>query len=123
MATAVVRRVLDTDQRGLGTRDVTPEPAAPEVVLRQHHVTEEVVRGEEREVSTEIAVALHDVVDLLRHVLLVTREDDEVVQLRQVVTRRETLEILVREVVGLPAGVHEKAQEPALVRAVVRWLP
>ena len=91
--------------------------------VRQHDVPEEVVRREEREVAAEIAVALHDVVDLLRHVLLVTREDDEVVELREVVARRELLEVFVGEVVRLLARVHEEAQEPALQRAVVRRLP
>ena len=92
------------------------------MAVRQHDMPEEVVRREEREVAAEVAIALHDVVDLLRHVLLVAGEDDEVVELREIVARRKLLEILVGEVVGLLAGVHEEAQEPALVRAVVRRL-
>jgi len=44
---------------------------------------EEVVRREELEVSTEVAVLRDDVVLVLRHVLVVTREDDECVRVRE----------------------------------------
>ena len=64
---------------------------------------EEVVRGEEREVAAEVAVPLDDVERMLGHVLLVTREDDEVVE-RASRRRRDALEVVVGEEIGLSTG-------------------
>ena len=75
-----VGEVLDADQRRLG-----PAQIAPELRLRHRGcracttLPEEVVRREEHEVAAEVAVALDEVVLACRHVLVVAREDDQVV--------------------------------------------
>ena len=103
--------------------EVAPELHAPDAVQPiAVDAPEEVVGGEERQVAAEVAIALRDVVDVLRHVLLVPREDDQVVELRQVVAGREPLEILVADVVAPGARCVEEPQEAALLRAVMRRL-
>ena len=58
----------------------------------------------------------------VRDVLLVPRDDDQVVAGGEIVASRDALEVLVGQVVGLPTRVHEEPEETALLRAVVRRL-
>ena len=98
------RRVADDERRrgagrrrspGTGRRTIWPRGARPSATSRRAasrspavDAPEEVVRGEEDEASAEVAVALDDVVGVRGHVLAVAREDDEVVEPRELVAAR-----------------------------------
>ena len=77
---ALVRDVLDADERGLGTIEVAPALGLLDDVAAADDAPEEVVRREEHEIAAEVAVSLDEVVLARRHVLVVTREDDQVVR-------------------------------------------
>ena len=102
-------------RRASGSRGGAPLRAAAHLVPSLLDAPEEVVRGEEDEPAAEVAIALDDVVRVRGHVLAVTGEDDEVVEPAQLVAARERLEIVVREDVGLPAGLLEPAEEREVV--------
>src|SRR5882762_5250560 len=120
MAAAVVAAVPDADQLRFRAAEVSPELDAPDPVALAVDAPEEVVGREEREVAAEVAVTLRQVVDGRRDVLLVTGEDDQVVEARQVVAAREPFQVLVGQIVDLLARVREEAEEAALLGAVVR---
>src|SRR4051794_2248725 len=122
MAAAVVAAVLDADQSSLRPRQVPPELDPPDALALPVDAPEEVVRGEECEITAQVAVALNQVVHVPGHVLLVAGEDDQVVAGGEVLAGTDLIEVIVREEVGLATGMHEEAQKAALLRAVVRWL-
>ncbi len=71
--------VLDADERGFGTTEVPPAAGFHDDV-RPFDAPEEVVRGEEHQVSAEVAVPLDEIVFTRGHVLVVPGEDDQVVR-------------------------------------------
>ena len=82
---------------------------------------EEVVRGEEREVAAAgRGSARSTSYACVRHVLVVPREDDQVVGAREPVAARDALEVVVGEKVDALARLREPAQEPQVVAAEVR---
>ena len=70
----VVAPVLDAEQRRLRSTDVTPV-SSPERAPTAPHLPEEVVRGKDHQVASEVAVALDRVELPRRHVLGVPAED------------------------------------------------
>ena len=80
---------------------------------------EEVVRAEKHEVSAEVAIARHRVVLALRHVLVMAREDDQAVQLREPVAG-DALDVVLGEHVDLAPRVREPAQEGVVVAPELR---
>src|SRR6185503_10653318 len=114
-AAVVVREVLDADEARLRAAERAPEPDAAQLAAPALDLPEEVVRGEKEEVAAEVAVALDDVVRVLGHVLGVSWEDDEVVQLPHPVAARDALEVVVREHVRLALRQAEPAHERAVV--------
>jgi hypothetical protein len=78
---------------------VAPEPLLHDPPAVAPHLPEEVVRGEEHEAAAEIAIPLDDVVAALGDVLLVAREDDQVVRGAQPVARSRPLEVVVGEAI------------------------
>ena len=80
----------------------------------------EVVRRQERQVSAAVPVRLHDVVHMGGDVLLVTREDHEVVEPRELRAVPNTLEIVVgKDVRGVGAQA-QPPEETLVVAAEVR---
>src|SRR6185312_637067 len=113
----VARRPLRADERRFGPAEAPPHRDSPDRVAGAVDLPEEVVRGEEHQVAAEVAVALDDVVDVPGHVLLVAREDDEVVRAAQLVAALDALEVVVREEVDLlagPAQPRNEAQVPVV---------
>src|SRR6185369_13508490 len=86
--------VLNSDEARLRTAERAPEPAPDQPLPDAVDAPVEVVRGEECKVSADVAVALDHVVGVLRHVLLVTREHDQVVTPRQLVPARDSGQVV-----------------------------
>jgi len=110
---------LDADQSGLRTAEIAPPPGASEHRAFPVDAIEEVVRRQEGEVAAEVPVRLDDVVHVRRHVLLVPREDDEVVKSGEAAPALQALEIVVREEVHLSVRPRQPLEETELVAAEV----
>src|SRR5439155_9779516 len=102
--TVVAGDVLHADDTCLGAAEMPPLADPPHLVPVKDDFPEEIVRGEEHQVSAQVAVALDQVVLVRGRVLLVTGKDDQVVTPREEVAVRDMLEIEVREDVHVSAG-------------------
>jgi hypothetical protein len=89
--------VLHADDARLRPSERTPRLPSREPRTDPVDAAVEVVRCEEGEVAAEISVALDHVVGVRRDVLLVAREDDEFVALRELRAARDRVEIVVGE--------------------------
>jgi hypothetical protein len=89
--------VLHADDARLRLSERTPRLPSREPRTDPVDAAVEVVRCEEGEVAAEISVALDHVVGVRRDVLLVAREDDEFVALRELRAARDRVEIVVGE--------------------------
>src|SRR4029077_17653111 len=101
MLAAVVAAVLDADQGRLRPPEVPPLLGLLDRAAVADHAPEEVVRGQEGEVPPKVAIALHDVVLVRRHVLVVAWEDDELIGPGEVFASGDRVEITVAEDVDL----------------------
>ena len=119
MGAAVVGAVLDADERRLGTAEVSPLAGLHDRVTLADDAPEEVVRRQEHQVPTAVPVLLDDVVLALRHVLVMAREHDEVVCLRERAPLGTVLDIALGQVVDVAAGAGEPAEEGQVVPAEV----
>ena len=107
----VARRVLHSDEPGFRATQPAPVRHPGDAVSVSPHLPEEVVRREEHQVAAEVAVALDDVVRVLRHVFRVAREDDEVVGRGQLVAGTDGRKVVVGEKVGSPSGPIQPGDE------------
>ena len=89
-------------------------------VARPFDAPEEVVRGEEHQVSAEVTVPLDEIVFTRGHVLVMPGEDDQVVRLGECCGALDLLEVPLREVVRLPARPLEPVEESEVIAKPVR---
>jgi len=108
------------DQRGFGATQVAPLRDARHDVVLDRDLPEEVVRGEEREVAAEVAVAAHDVVLVRGHVLVMPGEHDQRVRLGERLPVADAAELGVRKVVDVTAGRGQPPDERRVVLLPVR---
>jgi len=87
------------------------------------HAVIEVVRRQEHQVAAPVPIRLHYVVHVRAHVLLMTREDDEVVEPRKMRSAVDALEVVVGEHIGVLAVQGKPPQERLVVAAEVRGNP
>ena len=95
----VAREVLDADESRLGSR-MLPEPPlilATEDEPVTGHPPVEGVRAQEREVTATVAISRDEVELVLGDVLVVTREDEQVVSSRERPGVGDTVEVDVRQ--------------------------
>jgi hypothetical protein len=84
-----------------------------------HDAPVEVVGGEEHQVAAEVPVRADHLVDMVRHVLLMAGEHDQVVGASERGGAAHPLEVVVGEEVGLQLVDPEPADEPEVVGAEV----
>ena len=122
MGSTVVAAVLDSDQAGFGPAEIAPLRRPFDQVAASVDMPEEVVRRQEHEVPSDVAVPLDRVVLMCRHVLVVTREHDQPVRPceRPAV---ETVEVRVREKVDRMSVPREPVQKRQVVAAEVERNP
>jgi hypothetical protein len=102
--------VLGSNQRGFRSLEVAPTRSSHHAVAGNRDAVEEIVGRQEGEVAAEVPIALDQVIDVARHVLLVTGEHDQPVVV-EAARARPVLEIVVRDEVGLEAAAPVPAQE------------
>src|SRR5205085_7600884 len=108
------------DQRGLGTAELAPATGFRHHVPMSDDAPEEVVRGEEDQVSAAVSVRADDVVLAGGHVFLVAREDDEPVRGAQAGAGSDGTEVRVGEVVGAKVICLDPFQEGEVVALPMR---
>src|SRR5437588_7645339 len=117
MSAAIRSDELLADERRLGLADAAPARGADDRAPAPEDTPVEVVRGEEHEVPAEVAEPPDEPIDMARDVLVVSREDDQPVEARELGAAPELLEVRVREVVG---GVLPPRRPMQEVEVVVR---
>jgi hypothetical protein len=89
----------------------------PSVVVRQ----KKFVRGEKHEIPAAVPVGGDDIEFMFCHVFVVTREDDQTISLCQAISsRRDGVEVRIREVIHFALRLDQPAHERLLVMLVVR---
>src|SRR5205823_7572654 len=117
--TAVVPAVLRADQLCLGASDLAPRMDAPQRVAARSDAPVEVVGGQKGQAAPEVSELTYDPVDPRGDVLLVAREDDQVVRAPEQPAGPAAAEVRIREVLDLAARPGEPVQEPEVVVAEV----
>src|SRR5262249_18730618 len=103
--------VLDADDGRFGLPELPEERSAHERGAAVRHASVEVVRREEEQIPAVVPIPADDVVLVLGHVLLMPREDEQVVPLRELVATADAVEVVVGEEVDLLAGPVEPRDE------------
>src|SRR5947208_4773760 len=103
--------VLDPDQARLRAAEIAPAALAIDPVAAADDAVEKVVRREEGKIAAGVTKLRDQGVLVRSHVLLMAREDEQVVALREPRAARESLEIVVGDEVGLLVRVREPADD------------